>query len=211
MIGLGVLLAAAFVAVKATIPGIIAAVLILGAAIALTRALRGRTPRTAYGSALRVQALGFKTYLATAEANQFTFEQAAGIFSRYLPYALIFGVAQHWTKVFADLALQAKIAGVSSAQLDPGLDWFYLDDLPFDLINLLRLDSLDGNIDLFGATDMIGDAAGLFTDGLGDMATGLGDLVTGLGDFLGSLDFLDGIGDGCNADGCGDVGGCIDF
>ena len=37
---------------------------------------RGRTPRTAVGSAVRIQALGFREYLTKAEANQIRFEEA---------------------------------------------------------------------------------------------------------------------------------------
>lgn len=206
VIGVGVLLAVMFVAVRQTWPGALAAVLVLGASIMLTRVLRGRTPRTAEGSAVRIQALGFKKYLQTAEADQFKFEEAAGIFSRYLPYAMVFGVAQHWARVFGDVALRAKAAGWSGPGLAPDLTWFAAPGGQFDLGDLLFFDSLDGDLDLFGAGDVLAGLGGAAVDGLGDAATGLGDFATGVGDFMGSLDFLDGLGDGC-----GDLGGCIDF
>ncbi len=60
--------------------------------------------RTAAGTAVLAQVLGFKTYLETAEAQQLRFEETEDIFSRYLPYAIAFGVADHWTKVFAEAA-----------------------------------------------------------------------------------------------------------
>lgn len=62
--------------------------------------------RTAEGTAVLAQALGFKQYLATAEANQLRFEEGEDIFSRYLPYAIAFGEATRWAKVFEDLAAQ---------------------------------------------------------------------------------------------------------
>ena len=41
--------------------------------------------RTADGTAVLAQSLGFRRYLATAEANQLRFEEGEDIFSRYLP------------------------------------------------------------------------------------------------------------------------------
>ena len=60
--------------------------------------------RTAVGTAIHQQALGFREYLETAEADQIKFEEGEDIFSRYLPYAMIWGVAERWTKIFSDLA-----------------------------------------------------------------------------------------------------------
>lgn len=207
LIGGGLVLAVLFVLVRHTLPGIVAAVLVLGAAVVASRVLRGRTPRTALGSAVRIQALGFKKYLQTAEASQFSFEEAAGIFSRYLPYAMVFGVAQHWAKVFGDLARQAKLEGVG---VNFDLTWFSDPTLSVldGLSDVLWWDSFDGDLDL---VDGFVELGGGLVGGLGDLATGLGDAATGIGDFMGSLDFMDGLGNGCDADGCGDVAGCLDF
>lgn len=60
--------------------------------------------RTALGSAVTSQALGFKQYLETAEADQIKWEEGQDIFSRYLPYAIVYGCADRWAKVFAELA-----------------------------------------------------------------------------------------------------------
>lgn len=62
--------------------------------------------RTAVGTAVHDQALGFQEYLKTAEVDQIKFEEGVDIFSRYLPYAMIWGLADRWTKIFADLARQ---------------------------------------------------------------------------------------------------------
>lgn len=67
--------------------------------------------KTAEGSAVLVQSLGFKEYLTTAEAGQIAFEEASNIFSRYLPYAVVFGVADRWASTFADVAQAAEAAG----------------------------------------------------------------------------------------------------
>jgi uncharacterized membrane protein YgcG len=69
--------------------------------------------RTADGSAVLAQSLGFKQYLVTAEANQIRFEEAQDIFSRYLPYAIVFGVADRWARVFNEVAEAAAAAGRS--------------------------------------------------------------------------------------------------
>lgn len=64
--------------------------------------------RTAAGSAVLAQTRGFELYLTTAEADQIKFEEGIDVFSRYLPYAIMFGVAERWTKVFAQLAEQGR-------------------------------------------------------------------------------------------------------
>ncbi|HEU0133111.1 MAG TPA: DUF2207 domain-containing protein [Mycobacteriales bacterium] len=71
----------------------------------LLLAVHRRMPfRTARGTAARTRALGFKRYLATAEANQLRFEEQEGIFARYLPYAVVLGETERWAKAFRHLA-----------------------------------------------------------------------------------------------------------
>ncbi|MCV2393728.1 DUF2207 domain-containing protein [Actinotalea sp. M2MS4P-6] len=60
--------------------------------------------RTAAGSAVLAQTEGFRRYLATAEADQLRFEEGEDLFSRYLPYAVAFGLTERWTRLFAELA-----------------------------------------------------------------------------------------------------------
>jgi len=67
--------------------------------------------KTAEGSAMLAQSLGFKQYLVTAEAGQIRFEEAQSIFSRYLPYAIVFGVADRWASTFQQVAEAASAAG----------------------------------------------------------------------------------------------------
>jgi uncharacterized membrane protein YgcG len=64
--------------------------------------------RSATGSAMLAQARGFELYLRTAEADQIKFEEGIDVFSRYLPYAIMFGVAERWTKVFEQLAAEGR-------------------------------------------------------------------------------------------------------
>jgi uncharacterized membrane protein YgcG len=84
-------------------------VALIGVALALVGlvvAALGRTApaRTPDGTAVLAQTLGFRRYLATAEANQLKFEEGQDIFSRYLPYAIVFGLADRWARVFGELA-----------------------------------------------------------------------------------------------------------
>ncbi len=73
--------------------------------------------RTALGSAVLAETKGFELYLRTAEANQIKFEEGIDVFSRYLPYAMIFGVADRWAKVFAELGAMGNY--------EPNLSWYY--------------------------------------------------------------------------------------
>ncbi len=84
-----------------------AAVAVVGV---LVLVLSGAAPaRTADGTAVLAQTLGFRRYLATAEAEQLRFEEGEDLFSRYLPYAIVFGLADRWARVFADLAAQGRV------------------------------------------------------------------------------------------------------
>jgi uncharacterized membrane protein YgcG len=91
------------------LPGIGLVPWAVGAVGILVLALAKAAPaRTADGTAVLAQTLGFRQYLATAEANQLRFEEGEDIFSRYLPYAIIFGLTDRWARVFAELAAQGR-------------------------------------------------------------------------------------------------------
>ncbi|WP_369796726.1 DUF2207 domain-containing protein [Cellulomonas sp. URHE0023] len=79
---------------------------IIGAAVFLMSS--AAPARTADGTAALAQSMGFRRYLATAEANQLKFEEGEDIFSRYLPYAIVFGLADRWARVFSELAAQGR-------------------------------------------------------------------------------------------------------
>ena len=52
---------------------------------------------------------GFKTYLATAEADQIRFEEGEDIFSKYLPWAIAFELADRWAKICGDLVAMGRL------------------------------------------------------------------------------------------------------
>lgn len=183
--------AAVLMAVVGGWAGLAAAALTLGSAAAWQKLGRVLPGRTAEGTAVRIQALAFEEYLRTAEADQIRFEEAADIFSRYLPYAIVFGVADHWAKVFGEVAAKAQLEGYG--ELDFGLNWIdmvflatILDVPEMAMLVGEGLTELVGDLDLSGMADMVGEGLGAFSDGVGS--------------FVESASGLDTLGDGC--DGC---------
>ena len=80
------------------------------AVLALVRS-KNAAARTPVGSAVYDQTRGFELYLKTAEAKQIKFEEAEQIFSRYMPYAVVLGLADRWAKVFGQVAAAAQAQG----------------------------------------------------------------------------------------------------
>lgn len=66
--------------------------------------------RSGLGHALYLQLEGFRLYIATAEADRIRFDEQEDIFSRYMPWAIVFGEAERWARVFNELADQGKFA-----------------------------------------------------------------------------------------------------
>lgn len=166
-----------------------------GGLVLLLVGRRVRVGRTATGTAIAIQARGFKQYLATAEADQIRFEEASEIFSRYLPYAIVFGVADHWAKVFGEVAKRYQESRGGDALAAFG-------DLSFDL---LWFDMFtDGGLEVFNLPELfagmdIGDG------GIGEVFSGFTDGVDGFVDSAGGFDLPDLSGcDGCDLD----LGGC---
>jgi hypothetical protein len=70
---------------------------------------RSRGRRSAAGRAVTDQLIGFRTYLATAEADQLRFEEGEDIFSKYLPWAIAFDLADRWQRICAQLVAAGRI------------------------------------------------------------------------------------------------------
>src|SRR5215217_798782 len=77
--------------------------------VAVIRAKLKRGQRTAEGRAVCDQVEGFRTYLATAEADQLRFEEGEDIFSKYLPWAIVFELADRWAKICSDLVAMGRL------------------------------------------------------------------------------------------------------
>ena len=70
---------------------------------------RANGQRNPAGRAVADQLMGFRKYLSTAEADQLRFEEGEDIFSRYLPWAIAFGLADRWQQVCAQLVAAGRI------------------------------------------------------------------------------------------------------
>ncbi|MGH2555596.1 MAG: DUF2207 domain-containing protein, partial [Actinomycetota bacterium] len=73
------------------------------AGIVLTWAARWMPRRTPKGTGLVRRVLGFRTYIETAEAHEARFQERENIFSRYLPFAVVFGCTERWARAFRGL------------------------------------------------------------------------------------------------------------
>jgi uncharacterized membrane protein YgcG len=85
-------------------------------AIGIWIAKRAKGQRNPAGRAVADQLIGFRLYLATAEADQLRFEEGEDIFSKYLPWAIAFELADRWQKVCEQL--------VAAGRLTPDPYWY---------------------------------------------------------------------------------------
>jgi uncharacterized membrane protein YgcG len=113
-VGFGVIAVAVFAAfaVGAWVLLLLIPLLPIVITVAVIRTKLRRGQRTAEGRAVCDQVEGFKTYLATAEANQLKFEEGEDIFSKYLPWAITFELADRWAKICADLVAMGRLPDV---------------------------------------------------------------------------------------------------
>lgn len=93
-----------------------AAALVTILLVVLALILRRRKGRLPEGYAAYHQIAGFRRYLETAEAEQLRFEEGENVFSRYLPWAIVFGLTHRWTRICEELARQGRIP--------PSVDWY---------------------------------------------------------------------------------------
>lgn len=102
---LGIIIPSSLIFLSALISGsissaIICVVLLVPCAIWFGLAMSQKTP--AGVEALR-QVRGFRLFIYTAERYRAKFEEDTGIFSRFLPYAMMFGLTHKWAKAFKGL------------------------------------------------------------------------------------------------------------
>ena len=81
------------------LPIIAAGILMLAGAHAMPR-------RTAKGTAMVRRVFGFRTYIETAEVQEAKFEEQENLFSRYLPFAVVFGAVEKWARRFEALGVE---------------------------------------------------------------------------------------------------------
>jgi uncharacterized membrane protein YgcG len=84
------------------------AVILAGVVLAVTA---GRMPsRTAKGTAFTRRIRGFRTVVETADRYLATWAEQEHVFTRYLAYAVLFGVTDRWAKAFAQIGVQDDVA-----------------------------------------------------------------------------------------------------
>jgi predicted membrane protein DUF2207 len=64
--------------------------------------------RTAAGTAMLRRIRGFRTVIETAETHMSRWAEQENVFTRYLPYAIVFGCTEKWAKTFEQLGLPAQ-------------------------------------------------------------------------------------------------------
>ncbi|HTM68392.1 MAG TPA: hypothetical protein VL426_03775, partial [Candidatus Binatia bacterium] len=82
---------------------LVLAVALSGVAILLFAPLMPR--KTPKGVEAYEHAWGFREYIDKAEKYRIEWQEKEGIFEKFLPYAMVFGVAEHWTRAFAGMNL----------------------------------------------------------------------------------------------------------
>jgi uncharacterized membrane protein len=107
-----------FVLAKWTTFGLVGIPVIV-AGVVLTVGARWMPSRTAKGTAIARRVGGFRTVIETAETHMSRWAEEQNVFTRYLPYAIVFGVTEKWAKAFEGLA-----------QMPPDTTW-YLSTRPF--------------------------------------------------------------------------------
>ena len=84
-------------------------VLLTGLTLALTARLMPR--RTASGREMYRRCLGFREYMEVAETDRQRFAEEAGIFERYLPFAIVFGCTEKWARAFEGIGAAPTTGG----------------------------------------------------------------------------------------------------
>lgn len=79
---------------------------VIVAGVALALMARRMPARTAKGTAMLRRIRGFRRVIATAETHMSRWAEEENVFTRYLPYAIVFGLTKKWAKAFEDLGLQ---------------------------------------------------------------------------------------------------------
>ena len=86
-----------------TAPLLVAGLVLLALAKVMAR-------RTALGSEMLRRTLGFRQYLVTAEKDRQQFNERAGIFAAYLPFAIVFHCVDRWARAFEGIDIAPATA-----------------------------------------------------------------------------------------------------
>jgi uncharacterized membrane protein YgcG len=118
-----------FVLARWTHWGLVGIPVILGG-VTLALMARWMPARTAKGTAMLRRIRGFRRVIETAETHMSRWAEEENVFTRYLPYAIVFGLTKRWAKAFEDLGIA------------PDTSSWYVGPHPFTA--LAFADSIDG-------------------------------------------------------------------
>ncbi len=93
---------------------------VIVAGLALSLMARQMPARTAKGTAMLRRIRGFRRVIATAEQHMARWAEEENVFTRYLPYAIVFGLTKKWAKAFEDSgSSQTRRAGTWARGCSP--------------------------------------------------------------------------------------------
>ncbi len=78
--------------------------------------------KTVRGARTRVECLGFKEFMTRVDGDRIK-RMPPDTFEKFLPYAMAFGVEQHWAKAFQGLLTEPPSWYVGSGYGTPGMMW----------------------------------------------------------------------------------------
>jgi hypothetical protein len=85
--------------------GLVGIAVIVGGIVTLV--LASRMPaRTAEGTAMVRRVRGFRRVIETAETHMARWAEEENVFTRFLPYAVVFGLTEKWAKAFEQLGIE---------------------------------------------------------------------------------------------------------
>jgi len=96
------------------------------------QSLLNKGQRSAVGRAYTDQVVGFRDYIATAEADQIKFEEGQDIFTEYLPWAVIFGLTDRWTRICSELVKLGRLPSIEPS-------WYSGETSTYDFFTLTRI------------------------------------------------------------------------
>jgi len=100
---------------------------VLGVGVLLTILIvvlfgRQLSAKTVRGARTRVECLGFKEFMTRVDGDRIK-RMPPDTFEKFLPYAMAFGVEQHWAKAFQGLLTEPPTWYVGSGYGTPGMMW----------------------------------------------------------------------------------------
>lgn len=118
ILGFGGLLGIVLALIEVSPVSIGAGAVIVACSFLTSLVVRGSGPRTALGTAIRIQTLGLRRHLEESRGYQISYSDAAARFRDLLAWAVVFDLVDHWTEVFGRLDVETDVPELRFAR-DP--------------------------------------------------------------------------------------------